>query len=513
MFRNKFYLHLILHFLLAVTLIFLKGPATFAQANVHTTNKNLLIVVDGLALYYVMDEFMPNLTALSRKGGYGESSSAVFPSVTRVASASISTGSYPARHGIIHNDMWMPQMETFSTGSIDNLKELDQQTNGKVLTSISAGEVMEKAGRVFFVCGSGGSGNEFLQNPRGAGNGIWSHKGSGNFSTGFFMPNTEKEKAINAIGELPESESEATVWAVDAYLHHALEENAPDFTLMWITELDHAEHVHKPGSPEALEAASHIDEQIGKILKVHKNRGMQVNIFVTGDHGFSTGGGSYNLGKILKEADLEDKVIRVKNMIYLKAKSQDLLEKVVETLQRNEQVGSIYTRPVRPGSSIGVVPGTISTSAIQWDHPRSADILITPDWNNDVNAFGFQGITTRGGNGAHGGDNPYEIRIPLIAAGPDIKEGIRSEVPTGNVDFIPTILYLQGITPPESMDGRILHELLKGGPAPETVPVHENKQQAAVTFPDGFRYQLELKSFQVGSTFYLQGAKAVRSWD
>src|SRR5438309_11406829 len=48
----------------------------------------------------------------------------------------------------------------------------------------------------------------------------------------------------------------------------------------------------------------------------------------------------------------------------------------------------------------------------------------------------------------------------LIAAGPDFRRGIVDQLPTGNVDVAPTVLWILGITPPQPMDGRVLTEAL-----------------------------------------------------
>jgi hypothetical protein len=103
------------------------------------------------------------------------------------------------------------------------------------------------------------------------------------------------------------------------------------------------------------------------------------------------------------------------------------------------------------------------------------------------------------------------MQIRLVAAGPDIKRGVRSRVPTGNVDLAPTVLHLLGIEPPPDMSGRVLHELLREGQAPVEVDVRERTHRATVTLRDGLRYQAELDTLEVGSTVYIRGARTMRS--
>jgi hypothetical protein len=57
------------------------------------------------------------------------------------------------------------------------------------------------------------------------------------------------------------------------------------------------------------------------------------------------------------------------------------------------------------------------------------------------------------------------------------------------------------------MNGRVLHELLRDGPAPDEIIVRENLHRAAVTFPDGRDYEAELETAEVDSTVYVRGSK------
>ena len=472
-------------------------------------SRSLLIVVDGLRPDYITEEHTPNLYELGGRGVFGDTHSAVFPSVTRANSPSISTGSYPRRHGILHNTMWVPEMdEPFSTGRArSDLRRFGEAIDGDMVTAVSLGEMLEAAGQRLFVVGSGGSGNTLLQNHLGKGMGIWTARG-------YFVPSAARDEAVEAVGEPPGENPEMTAWAIDAYLHKALSDDPPEVTLMWINEPDSAGHSHGVGAPETLKAVSHVDEHIGRLLRAHEEHGLtdRINIFVTSDHGFTTSTGRFHVGNTVRDSGFgEDDVRVVSNMIYLNRDDPELLEKVVEALQRDDQIGNVYTRPDRPGSYDGIVEGTISTAAIQWDHERSADAIVAPAWTDDVNEFGFAGVTTRRGTATHGSDSPFDLQIRLVAAGPDIKRGLRSSVPTGNVDFAPTILHLHGIEPDPGMDGRVLHELLRGGPDPESVQVDEHTRRAAVRFPDGFEYVSELDMLRVDETIYLRGARTRRS--
>ena len=67
------------------------------------------------------------------------------------------------------------------------------------------------------------------------------------------------------------------------------------------------------------------------------------------------------------------------------------------------------------------------------------------------------------GQGLHATLSPFDMHATLIAAGPDFTRGFASDLPSGNVDVAPTILYILGVTPAQPLDGRILMESFPGG--------------------------------------------------
>jgi len=47
-----------------------------------------------------------------------------------------------------------------------------------------------------------------------------------------------------------------------------------------------------------------------------------------------------------------------------------------------------------------------------------------------------------------------------IAAGPDFRKGAHDDLPTGNIDIAPTILWILGVEPQPELSGRVLREAL-----------------------------------------------------
>ena len=145
--------------------------------------------------------------------------------------------------------------------------------------------------------------------------------------------------------------------------------------------------------------------------------------------------------------------------IYVRDGDADTVARIVEALQGADRVGAIFTPDAR-------VPGTLAFDAARWDHARAADILYSPAWTDAENAHGYRGTSASGGTAGHGSASPYDVHNTLIAAGPALASGIEVTLPTSNVDFAPTFLYLLGLPAAPTMAGRPLTEAFRDGPEP-----------------------------------------------
>lgn len=78
-------------------------PGAPPPAKAGRATLNLVLVLDGLRPDAVTPEETPNLWRLRQEGVNFPNSHAVFPTVTRVNATAITTGTYPARNGILDN--------------------------------------------------------------------------------------------------------------------------------------------------------------------------------------------------------------------------------------------------------------------------------------------------------------------------------------------------------------------------------------------------------------------------
>ncbi|MEX1829669.1 alkaline phosphatase family protein [Luteibacter sp. CQ10] len=146
---------------------------------------------------------------------------------------------------------------------------------------------------------------------------------------------------------------------------------------------------------------------------------------------------------------------------YLYQPSHDRA-KVIEAvrfLQSREMFGAIFV-----DARYGRIPGTLPLSAVHLANKRSPDIVASYDFDADAVVQGFKGTeytSMSNERGMHGSFSPVDVHNTLIASGPDFREGLRSSLPSGNVDLAPTLAAILKLDLGKP-DGRVLREALRG---------------------------------------------------
>jgi predicted AlkP superfamily pyrophosphatase or phosphodiesterase len=483
---------------------------------VSTTHRQLLIVVDGLRPDYVTPEVMPNLYALGQRGVVFANHHSVCPTVTRVNASSISTGTYPERHGLMGNSVYFPQVDAnrfLDTSDRANLLKIDAATNGNLLTSQTLGETLQAVGKKLLVVSAGSTGSAFLVNHKVAGGAI--------LHADYTLPDSLSVDVVAAVGE-PTANAPSDALnrrAVDLFLKVGLPKVDPSVTVMWLTDPDTTAHEHGIGDPVTVECLRRVDAEIKRVQDGLTAAGLMgvYDIWVTSDHGFSTHTGGVALADLLKPFTraMPDGSPRIvtggDGAIYVRDHDRADVARIVTALQGANKVGAIFTAAATSGSLDGWAPGTLSFDVIRWSHERSAEIMFSPDWTDDANAFGFKGTVMTGGVAGHGSSSPFDVHNTLIAAGPDLKRAAAINTPSANVDFAPTLLSLLGVAVPSSMEGRILSEAFTTGPAAARLPVRRDTH--TVRTPDGsysVTAMLSTVTTPAGSYRYFDSAKATR---
>jgi arylsulfatase A-like enzyme len=488
-----------------------------AQANKEARQVHTLVVFfDGLRPDYITEAAMPNLYAFSKRACYGKQHHSVYPTVTRVNSASLSTGSYPVTHGLMNNSVYFPAIDkthALNTAESADLDRITAATNGHLLTTVTLGELLKNAGYSMMVFSSGTSGQALLQN----------HTVSGAvINTALIRPDSLRpilEKEIGPIPPIAKPNAAQHKWITDALIKYALVSTGPLVSTIWFSDPDATEHEDGVGVPSTMAAIRSVDEQFGRIIAHLQQTGLDkyFNIIVSADHGFISHNGKTfdNIQDQLIKAGIKkskesDDVSFIGGGIYVKDHDTTLIKKVVGMLQSHDGTGGIFTRSATPGSELGFVAGTVSLTTLHLDHPdRAPDIIVSGQWDDSKDKMGYPGNAFSRGVAGHGGFSFYEVHIALLAAGPSFKKPFESEAPTSNVDIAPTILHIHHLPVPSTMDGRVMSELLNE--KAEGPSLSQSKKTITATAPfEGGVYTMEVRETIIGKYRYLDFAKAVR---
>jgi len=475
----------------------------------------LLLVLDGLRPDYVTPERMPRLARLRAEGVWGTAHHAVFPTLTRVNAPSISTGVRPGQHGLMENSIYVSALpegnRVISTGDAESLLAAEAALGAPLREAPDLAEILAPYGRRLMVASSGSSGSAYLLNTRTPTGPI--------FNTDLVLPDSLEEVILGAFGPAPapgRPNRERNRRAVDVLLDLGMERVRPHVVLMWLSDPDHTAHAEGMGTPVMLESLAAVDQEVGRLLDTLAERGWRnrVNLIITSDHGFSTHVGTVSLERFLVEQGLKrgpdsEDVVVAGGAIHVREGGQDRILAIADALHAEEWVGAVFSRGASPGDSDGWVPGTLSYASIRYDHPRAPDLYVSANWSDAANEFGWPGTSWQMGTAGHGTSSPWDIRATLLAHGPAFKSGVEIELPTGHHDLAPTVLHLQGVPVPPSMEGRVLDELLANTPIPVGSEVVRGANEVSASIPGG-TVRTTLNHAQFRGSYYVSGTSTVR---
>jgi arylsulfatase A-like enzyme len=494
---------------LVVRLLIVAALVTFAQAPAAPIVA--VFVVDGLRPDSIDAAVTPTLARLQREGVVYTDSHAAFPTVTRVNGATLSTGTYPNRHGLVGNTMYVPAVDPapFSAAEWRNLVKLaDASKDGRLLDVPTFAERLTRRGGTFIAVSSGSTGSGFVLNPE-------SRRGvaafvSGGLESGTLVafPRSLNDAILTRFGpgssEEPKARLDWTERIVRELLlpEHVRPATAPVVLIDWLTEPDSAQHTYGVGSREAKAGLANSDRNLGLFLETAATLGLtdRLNVIVTSDHGFARHTEAAPVGAALVSAGLKqsktsDDVVIASNSqavaIHVKGHDSKRVDAVARFFLAQPWVDLVFTRAATgsapstargPRHVMGRVPGTFAIELLRGDHAgRGADLLVTLRWSSTANGFGVPGgqvIGSESQSGAltgeasgHGGLSPWVVRNTLIAWGPRFRRQTTVRAPAGIVDIAPTVAALIGLTDTDGFDGRVLREALADGPDAEQVPM------------------------------------------
>jgi hypothetical protein len=432
---------------------------------------SVVIVIEGLRDEYVTRSFMPNLRSLARDGTQFKSHYAVFPNAAAVNIASIVTGSYPRTHGVISGVGWGAVIDDDSPPNSEEAKKASRCC--KPIAALTLNELFSAQRKRMFVAVAGRyrlARLLRLSDPFGR------------------LEHHAFQGSEDASGD----QRNALTTAI--YLDSGLALPHRELTLLCLAEPGNRPYTKgRLQAPWTKKMARTVDAHIGEILRRHKRLGLDVNYFVTSSPGPPPEKTSFWLGGLLRGAGHSTGVTASgNNFIYVPGHDRAKIRTLVEMLQRDPRVGPIYTQQARVTHPESFVRGALSFQAVYMDHERAPDIFVEPAGSRPGELSSLNGLGS-----------------VLIASGPSIKKREISKVPSANYDIAPTLLRIAGIDIPESMDGRVLEEALRGGPDPESVEVLRRRHGSEAAW-DGGEYRLMMTELGVGDTNYVDSMNLSR---
>jgi len=417
----------------------------------------VVAVLDGLRRDLITEAHMPALTRFARRSQVFAAHRSMFPSATRVVSASFATGCTPARHELQGNTLALLEegrLVYHDAGHPDFLQHKRRATGRSLAVPTLAERLSPHGGMVLFSNVSPGA--AYAHDPDGHGH-IYHRAGS-------FGPGRTPLDGAQALKIAQDAAGERAM--VTRFIDEVLVARRPPLAIVWMGEPDATQHLKPLGAPDHLAVLRQADANAGRVIEAVdrlRDKGDDVLLVLCSDHGHQT---------VSRVIDVEAELMAA----GLKA-SRDSGDVVTPTSGTSTLVYVHPDHEVRT-AEIGaflserdwvdrVIPTAELASVGQASHHGLA-FAVSLKSDEEPNAFGIPGRSfesrpvagkaTHLDCGQHGGLARYEQMPFLMIDGPGFTAGTTADTPTSPIDIAPTTLaHLQ--VPGEGMDGRALQSL------------------------------------------------------
>ncbi|MGE3273419.1 MAG: alkaline phosphatase family protein, partial [Chloroflexota bacterium] len=426
-------------------------------------SRAFVMVWDGMRPDMISMDLTPNLWRLTQEGVHFQDSHAVFPTVTRINSTSLATGSQPAGHGILGNSLYVPAVNpkaAINMGDHRDLEAVAKLRGGRAVARESLADLIGAKGGKTVVVSTGSPGSAWLCHPR-----ILERTEAGDRLIHPVIPSPANalEPVIKQLGPMPEAtipNSRQNLWFTRAIVEHVIPDLDPTLLVFWHTDPDKTQHHRGFGSPQGNASIRDADTHLGMILDALDAQGelSETVIAVASDHGYVTISPSIEadgpdgpfLAAGLTDALAAGEIVLAANggSLYISVPSGDrgLLERIVAALAAWKHGGVILTKAV-DGAPL---PGTLPLETVGIGGEWAPDILCALDWDDEMNQYGLEGRSAGLDTGlaaSHGGISSWENNNTLVLSGAGIKPGLSHQLPAGNIDLAPTLAELLGVGP------------------------------------------------------------------
>jgi len=389
----------------------------------------LLISIDGLRPADVLQAGergmrLPNLTAFVTNGCYAEGVDGVLPTITYPSHATLITGVAPARHGIVGNTTFDPlniNAEGWYWYAEDNKAQtlwdaafLARMTTGSVHWPVTVGA------------------RHITWNlPQ-----IWrtGHPDDRKLVRALATPGlvAELEAARREGYADGKDESVAADKLRAGFAQSLIRHHQPGFLTVYLTALDHQQHLTGPGSPEAHQTLEAIDAMVGDIVALERQFHPDAVISVVSDHGFAPVDTAINLYRPFIDAglisvDAGGKITAWQATPWTSGGSVAVVLAHPEDAALRARVGALLNRlAADPGARIAQVIGEPAIAAAG-GNPRAAFYVnlkigaVATPYLGATLPLVLPPVGTKGTHGYFPG--APEMRATFLIAGPGIAKG------------------------------------------------------------------------------------------
>ncbi|MDU7473443.1 MAG: ectonucleotide pyrophosphatase/phosphodiesterase [Paenibacillus macerans] len=417
----------------------------------------LVISIDGMANSYLHDPYvrMPTLRRIIREGVSAAGMESVFPTATWAIHASMVTGTYPRKQGVLGN--WVIDRpnrrvgEHFADRTWNKTEVLRRETwydaakrMGWTTASI-CWPVTRGAETIDFNI------PEFFEQEL--------------FETCCTASLWKELKAaglpVECYGDWSKDHARRGPmqdWLTTEIAKYLIDRHSPNLIQMHYLLPDSMQHDYGVRSKEAYWSLEYVDERIGEVLKALDEKGIlhQTDVFIVSDHGFVNTAKTFYPNRLFKQKGWlntgakDSQVIAVSNggsgYVYVlenePARKTQLIDEVRRVLAESEGVGRLFEREDFP--SLGLpAEGELDDHSPDFAFEAELDCFVHFDYNGDSDHRG-DGIVeyTTKFKGMHGYLPQHEqLKAVFTAAGPSIRSGLTlPEIRI--VDIAPTIARL-----------------------------------------------------------------------
>ena len=475
-------------FALIVIAALLAGSSPVVAANAPPARSSaagprhiVLVVWDGMRPDFVTEKYTPALDKLAHDGARFRNHHSVYPTATDVNGAALATGCYPNRNGLAANLEFRPAInprQPIDMGDPESIKRGDEISGGKYLAVPTFVESLRAAGKKVALVGVKSVAMLFDRHND------WTYARIRGKPLTIFaaapLGSAARGDLIKMLGPIPDdpvaTAADRNHYATLALTEFFWRDAVPDFSLLWLSEPDLAEHNYAPGSPEAIAAIKAVDDDLAVLLSALEKKKVRdsTDILVVSDHGFSTIRRSIDVVALLNKAgfhaakEFSEKpspgdILVCGNagtvLFYVRDHDRKVTQSLADWLKKSDFVGMLFSR-----DKIG---GTVSLDQIQIDTPDGPDVVMAFRSSEEKNPFGVAGMidadwNRKAGEGTHATLGRFDVNNTLVAAGPDFRRDSEAWDPTGNIDIGPTVLAILDSNASKSMDGRRLDNGMDG---------------------------------------------------